>query len=124
MRYKQRDLETRAEERLRLDSLIVQREVERQQIAAQLQNLEQASDPTRRAKVVTPSPFVPPDMQPPDAALKPVKIFYSYSHKDEVLRDQLQKHLAILQRQGVISSWHDRSIQAGMEWERDINEHL
>ena len=51
-------------------------------------------------------------------------MFYSYSHKDEALRDQLEKHFAILQRQNVISSWHDRAIQAGTEWENDINEHL
>jgi hypothetical protein len=55
---------------------------------------------------------------------RPLNIFYSYSHKDETLRDQLEKHLAILQRQGIISSWHDRAIQAGTEWEHDIDEHL
>jgi len=45
--------------------------------------------------------------------LSPVEIFYSYSHKDEVLRDELEKHLSILKRQGVISGWHDRRIAAG-----------
>src|SRR5207249_3237921 len=38
----QRDLETRAEERLRLDCLIAQREAERQQVATQLQEVEPA----------------------------------------------------------------------------------
>jgi len=47
------------------------------------------------------------------APLSPVKIFYSYSHKDEALRDELEKHLSILKRQGVISGWHDRRIAAG-----------
>ena len=40
-------------------------------------------------------------------------IFFSYSHADELLRDQLAKHLAILQRQGLIETWHDRRIKAG-----------
>jgi len=56
--------------------------------------------------------------------LSAVDIFYSYSHKDEVLRDELEKHLSILKRQGVISGWHDRKISAGSEWAGEIDEHL
>jgi hypothetical protein len=51
-------------------------------------------------------------------------VFYSYSHKDEALRDQLQTHLSLLKRQGVISNWHDRRISAGREWEGQIDGHL
>ncbi len=40
-------------------------------------------------------------------------LFFSYSHLDENLRDQLEKHLAALRRQGLIASWHDRRITAG-----------
>jgi TIR domain len=40
-------------------------------------------------------------------------IFFSYSHKDESLRNQLETHLAMLKRQGVISVWHDRRLVAG-----------
>jgi tetratricopeptide (TPR) repeat protein len=54
----------------------------------------------------------------------PVEIFYSYSHKDEVLRDELEKHLSILKRQGVIRGWYDRKISAGSEWAGEIDEHL
>lgn len=53
-----------------------------------------------------------------------IEIFYSYSHKDEDLRDELQKHLSILRRQGVINSWHDRRISVGTEWVGQIDEHL
>ena len=53
-----------------------------------------------------------------------VRLFYSYSHEDEALRDKLQKHLAILQRQNVIEQWHDRRITAGREWEGQIDQHL
>ena len=44
---------------------------------------------------------------------KPVKLFYSYSHKDEKFRDTLAKHLALLKRQGIIAEWHDRQIRPG-----------
>lgn len=40
-------------------------------------------------------------------------VFFSYSHKDEALRNQLETHLATLKRQGVISTWHDRRLVAG-----------
>lgn len=58
------------------------------------------------------------------ANLKPVKLFYSYSHKDEKLRDELEKHLSILKRQGTISEWHDRKISAGSEWADSIDQNL
>ncbi len=50
---------------------------------------------------------------------KPIEVFFSYSHKDEKLRDDLEKHLSILKRQSVIQAWHDRKITAGTEWKRD-----
>ncbi|MBN1966544.1 MAG: TIR domain-containing protein, partial [Anaerolineae bacterium] len=55
---------------------------------------------------------------------KPVKLFYSYSHRDERLRDRLAVHLAILKRQGIIEGWHDREIRAGDEWGKEIDENL
>jgi tetratricopeptide (TPR) repeat protein len=54
----------------------------------------------------------------------PVEIFYSYSHKDEKLRERLEKHLSILRREGVISGWTDRKITGGNEWAGEIDEHL
>jgi hypothetical protein len=51
-------------------------------------------------------------------------IFYSYSHKDESLRGQLEAHLSALRRQGEIAEWHDRQIVAGSDWARDIDAHL
>lgn len=53
-----------------------------------------------------------------------VEVFYSYSHKDESLRDELLNHLSALKRQGVIANWHDRKIGAGREWKGEIDEHL
>jgi hypothetical protein len=41
-------------------------------------------------------------------------VFISYSHKDKVFFDELQLHLSILLRQGVIgAAWHDGRISAG-----------
>lgn len=60
-------------------------------------------------------------------AVEPTKtreIFYSYAHEDEELRNQLERHLSVLKRQGLISSWHDRLIDAGNDWEREIDAHL
>lgn len=37
--------------------------------------------------------------------MMPVKLFFSYSHHDEALRDQLEVHLAALKRQGQIDTW-------------------
>jgi hypothetical protein len=56
--------------------------------------------------------------------IKPVKVFYSYSHEDETLRNELEKQLSILKRQKVISTWHDRKIEAGSEWDNEISKHL
>jgi CheY-like chemotaxis protein len=53
-----------------------------------------------------------------------VTLFYSYAHKDEDLRDELQGHLMILERRGVIRSWHDRAIVAGHDWSHDIDSYL
>ncbi len=53
-----------------------------------------------------------------------IKVLYSYAHAGEELREQLEKHLAILKWQGVITDWHDRKIGAGREWEGEIDEHL
>jgi hypothetical protein len=51
-------------------------------------------------------------------------VFFSYSHADEALRDQLEKQLAMLKRQGVIETWHDRRIGAGQEIDRAIDDHI
>lgn len=53
-----------------------------------------------------------------------IKLFFSYAHEDEELRDELAKHLRILERQGIISAWYDRDITAGMEWANAIDDNL
>jgi uncharacterized protein YbcI len=56
---------------------------------------------------------------------EPIKVFLSYSHKDEELRQELISHLSGLQQhQGLIALWHDRNISAGSEWAEQIDENL
>src|SRR5579863_6395499 len=54
----------------------------------------------------------------------PLKIFFCYAHEDEALLNKLKTHLRPLQRQGLIEMWHDRDINAGTQWEREIDKHL
>jgi formylglycine-generating enzyme required for sulfatase activity len=61
----------------------------------------------------TPSP-------PPRA----IGVFFSYAHADEALRDELARHLRLMERQGIIAGWHDRRIPPGGEWAGAIDAHL
>jgi replicative DNA helicase len=57
-------------------------------------------------------------------ATTPITIFYSYSHRDEAFKEQLEIHLALLRRKSLIKTWHDRRIIPGQEWETAIESHL
>lgn len=57
-------------------------------------------------------------------AVEPIQVFYSYAHKDEIFRRELEKHLSSLRQQGFIQEWHDRMIVAGSDWAFDIDTHL
>lgn len=51
-------------------------------------------------------------------------VFISYSHADEGLRDEIEKQLAMLKREGVIEIWHDRRIPAGEDIDSEIDARL
>src|SRR5688572_24320776 len=51
-----------------------------------------------------------------------LKIFISYSHKDESFKDELVTMLASLQRRGIVDAWQDRGIEAGDEWYKSIQD--
>ncbi len=125
---KQKDHETRDEEKLRLEAIIEETQQERGEVQGEWEKLEdelkainQPSPPlftttsSKSAEPASPSGKTPAD---------PVTVFYSYAHEDEPLRDKLNKHLKLLEGNGVISSWHDRSIGAGREWKNQISEYL
>lgn len=42
-----------------------------------------------------------------------VRLFYSYSHKDEQYRDDMEKALALLKRRSFLSTWSDHNIIPG-----------
>lgn len=54
----------------------------------------------------------------------PVKVFISYSHKDESHKEDLDEHLSMLKRTKLIDAWHDRKIVAGQDWSKEISKHL
>jgi hypothetical protein len=51
-------------------------------------------------------------------------LFFSYTHVDESLRDQLEIHLSLMKREGLITAWHDRRIVAGSDLDDSIDEQL
>jgi TIR domain len=53
-----------------------------------------------------------------------VNVFLSYAHRDERLREELDKHLSALRRSAVIASWHDRKISPGGDLDHEVDQHL
>lgn len=55
---------------------------------------------------------------------KKIKLFISYSHKDENYRKELETSLALLKRQDLIETWSDRMIMPGKNWRNEISSNL
>jgi hypothetical protein len=53
-----------------------------------------------------------------------LKVFVSYSHADEKLKDAVLRHLKPLERMKLITEWHDRKLLAGDAWGEEINSNL
>jgi hypothetical protein len=53
-----------------------------------------------------------------------LKLFISYSHKDETLVSKFINHIAPLKNSGLISEWYDRKIETGEEYQNDIDNNL
>ena len=56
--------------------------------------------------------------------MRKIKLFYSYSHKDELHRDTLKTHLAVLRDQGKIYEWYDRKITGGADVDEEIESNM
>ncbi len=54
----------------------------------------------------------------------PLKLFLSYSHKDEDAIDELRKDLVLMERNGLVHPWHDRTLVAGEKWEARLLQEL
>lgn len=53
-----------------------------------------------------------------------LKLFISYSHKDETLVSKFINHISPLKNNGLISEWYDRKIETGEEFQEDIDNNL
>jgi hypothetical protein len=53
-----------------------------------------------------------------------LKLFISYSHKDENLVSKFINHIAPLKSSKIISDWYDRKIDTGEEFQNDIDNNL
>lgn len=52
------------------------------------------------------------------------RAFISYSHADDALRAEFNKHLSLLRRQGLLELWSDHRIPAGGEFDKQISAEL
>jgi internalin A len=68
------------------------------------------------------SPYLRVDEQ--KAEQQKLNIFLSYSHEDEILKDQLDNHLSALKKSNKINVWNDRKIQGGDNWDESIKKQL
>lgn len=53
-----------------------------------------------------------------------MKLFYSYSSVDDASQRELEIHLSLLKREGLLDTWSFRDIEAGNDWQRKIDVHL
>lgn len=60
----------------------------------------------------------------PSSQDKRAKVFISYSHKDGEWLERVQKHLRVLERDGLVEVWDDTKLQAGTQWREEINNFL
>lgn len=54
----------------------------------------------------------------------PIRLFISYSHRDEPSRERLEVHLKLLERQEKLAPWNDRKLSPGDEWGERIDRNL
>jgi TIR domain len=52
------------------------------------------------------------------------KVFVSYCHKDGPVFDQVRTHLRPLERDGLVQSWTDQSVEIGDRWQEEVEEAL
>lgn len=54
----------------------------------------------------------------------PLEVFCCYAREDQEMLEHLKKHLMPLQRSGQITIWSDTNLNAGVEWEKELHQHL
>lgn len=53
-----------------------------------------------------------------------IKLFISYSHKDETLVNEFLNHISPLKNNGYLTEWYDRKIETGEEFQDDIDNNI
>lgn len=59
-----------------------------------------------------------------DKGKEGVRLFCSYCRSDSGALGRFKKAITLLEHGGLVSSWHDRNIPLGEEWEAEIDENL
>lgn len=54
----------------------------------------------------------------------PLRVFCSYASRDEAFREELEIRIAMLKRQGLITFWHFRQLEPGVEWDAEIRRQI
>lgn len=54
----------------------------------------------------------------------PLEVFCCYAREDQEMLEHLKKHLMPLQRSSQITIWSDTNLNAGVEWEKELHQHL
>ncbi|MBA2680255.1 MAG: TIR domain-containing protein [Ktedonobacteraceae bacterium] len=54
----------------------------------------------------------------------PLEVFYSFAEADEPLREELEKHLALLRHEKLITTWHSRQVSPGQDLSEALDSHL
>ncbi|MGB3548759.1 MAG: TIR domain-containing protein [Saprospiraceae bacterium] len=71
-----------------------------------------------------PRPTDAPGPEAPAAPRVAKRVFVSYAREDRKYVEELEKNMAVLRRQGYVSSWDDSKIKPGESWSADIEENL
>ena len=58
------------------------------------------------------------------AKRRPLKLFFCYAHENADTRQALDRHLDILEREGLVITWYDGAIVPGTQWSDVIDENL
>lgn len=86
--------------------------------------LKQPAEQATQTSQFTPPPMTssskPTSSTAPEPPAEPLEVFVSYSRDDEELKNKLCKQLSGLKRQNKIKLWQDRDIEAGEEWNEEI----
>lgn len=56
--------------------------------------------------------------------VKSLNLFISYAHKDEAMKNELEKHLMVLRKTGYINIFEFGKLLPGLDWEEQINKEL